>query len=249
MTKIRFVSPLLFLLISIFLRPDFAFTSSGPVSDDFNSCSLNTTLWSFVNPANDASVALNGTQAQITVPAGSAHDPYPYNEAAWLKQAADDTDFELEVKFDSPVSSQYQEQGIIIEGENADHFLRFDFYADGSNTKIFAAVLNNGSGSSKVNSTVAGANVAPLWLRVTRTGDLWTQSYSLDGQTWTTSGSFSHSMSVSAVGVFAGNDGSNPAHTALVDYFFNSATPISPEDADALACGDNFSLTLNTVGS
>jgi len=39
---------------------------------------------------------------------------------------------------------------------------------------------------------------------------------------------------VSQVGVFAGNFGSGgspaPAHTALVDYFFNTASPIIPED-------------------
>jgi len=38
---------------------------------------------------------------------------------------------------------------------------------------------------------------------------------------------------VSQVGVFSGNFGSGgvvPAHTTLVDYFFNTASPIIPED-------------------
>jgi hypothetical protein len=39
-------------------------------------------------------------------------------------------------------------------------------------------------------------------------------------------------LAVSQVGVFAGNAGSNPAHTAVIDYFFNTALPIIPEDAD-----------------
>ena len=47
-------------------------------------------------------------------------------------------------------------------------------------------------------------------------------------------GSFSQALAVSDVGVYAGNhatSGSPPAFQALVDYFFNTASPISPEDA------------------
>jgi uncharacterized repeat protein (TIGR02543 family) len=45
------------------------------------------------------------------------------------------------------------------------------------------------------------------------------------------------------VGAFVGNSGSNPAHTASIDYFFNTASLIIPED------GDQNTLTYNTVGS
>jgi hypothetical protein len=38
-------------------------------------------------------------------------------------------------------------------------------------------------------------------------------------------------MNVTAVGVYAGNSPST-AHTAIVDYFFNTASPIIPEDSD-----------------
>jgi uncharacterized repeat protein (TIGR02543 family) len=40
----------------------------------------------------------------------------------------------------------------------------------------------------------------------------------------------------------AGN-GSPPAHTGYIDYFFNSAAPIVPED------GDRNTLTVNPVGN
>jgi len=66
---------------------------------------------------------------------------------------------------------------------------------------------------------------------VKREGDLWTLSYSLDGSVWTTAVSFAHSMTVTAVGPYAGNSGDTPpAHTGLIDYFFNTASPIVPED-------------------
>ncbi len=46
-------------------------------------------------------------------------------------------------------------------------------------------------------------------------------------------GSFSQSLTAVTAGVYAGDSassGSAPGFTALVDYFFNQASPISPED-------------------
>src|SRR5262245_43041557 len=48
---------------------------SGPVSDDFDSTSLNTGLWTVVNPVGNGTVSLNGTDAVLSLPAGTAHDP------------------------------------------------------------------------------------------------------------------------------------------------------------------------------
>jgi len=64
---------------------------------------------------------------------------------------------------------------------------------------------------------------------VTRTGDLWTQSYSTNGSSWTTAGTFSETLAVAKVGLFAGNFGSGgtaPAFNALFDYVFETSAPI-----------------------
>jgi hypothetical protein len=50
-------------------------------------------------------------------------------------------------------------------------------------------------------------------------------------------------MEVQQVGVYAGNAGAQlPAHTAKVDYFFNTGAPIDPED------GASLGLTVKTEG-
>mgnify|MGYP000591482918 CR=1 FL=1 len=60
---------------------------------------------------------LNGTEAVIAVPGGTSHDVWSAgNFAPRLMQTAADTDFELEVKFESTVSLPYQEQGVSIPG-------------------------------------------------------------------------------------------------------------------------------------
>jgi hypothetical protein len=158
------------------------------------------------------------------------------NRAPRMMQAANDTDFELEVKFESPLDTRYQIQGILVE-QDADNFLRFDFYSDGRRTFIFAGHIVNGSPTQIVKTVVDSAGVIPQYMRVTRVGDQWTQAYSLDGSNWTVAvDGYAHTLGVTGVGVFVSNSGSDPAHTAVVDYFFNTANPISPEDSQALTC-------------
>ncbi len=65
---------------------------------------------------------------------------------------------------------------------------------------------------------------------MTRQGDLWTFAYSQDGQTWTTAGSFTQALNVTAAGVFAGNTGNATGYTAQVDYVEFSSDPILDED-------------------
>jgi hypothetical protein len=247
---------------------------SSIVSDDFNTCDLNTGLWEFIDPVGDATLTMTGTHTEdawvsISVPAGVSHDVWEENLAPRIMQPANDRDFEIEVKFESGLSQMFQMQGVLIEEEEDENFLRFDFYGNGSDTYIFAAGFSNGTPTSMVNDVITGTNAAPLYMRVRREGDLWTQSYSFDGENWTTSVSFTHPLTVTAVGAFVGNAGSQqdaivpsvmhgapmtavkafvgnadsspPAHTGYIDYFFNTASPIVPED------GDRNTLTVNTV--
>ncbi len=150
-------------------------------------------------------------------------------------QAVNDVDFELEAKFESLVSLQYQMQGFIIE-QDAQNFLRFDVYSDGGATpRLFAAKFVNGAPTVLANVAVPVSS--PVWLRVGRVGDVWSFDYSVDGVAWTSGSSFTHALAVSQAGVFAGNTGRNaPAHTAVVDYVFDTVDPILDEDANTLTC-------------
>jgi regulation of enolase protein 1 (concanavalin A-like superfamily) len=230
--------------------------SGGPglssiVSDDFNACTLDEELWEFIDPLeDDATWAMTGTHTQdawisISVPGGASHELWEDGPLSpRIMQSANDTDFEVEVKFESEVTERFQTQGVMVE-EDSNHFLRFEFYSDGTYTRIYAASLTGGSATPHEDSVIPGG--APLYMRVKREGDEWTQSYSYNGTSWTPSAPFTHTLSVTAVGAYAGNAGTTsdnaPAHTGLVDYFFNTAFPIAPEDAD------RNTLTVNTVGN
>src|SRR5207249_4385793 len=114
-------------------------------SDDFHATSLNGALWQFVNPVGDASVQLNGTAARISVPAGSDHDIWTTgNRAARLMQAANNTDFEIEAKFETAPSGTDAMQGLLVQAD-AQNFLRFEFYSSDTSLNIFAASFAAGA--------------------------------------------------------------------------------------------------------
>jgi regulation of enolase protein 1 (concanavalin A-like superfamily) len=203
-------------------------------SDDFNAFALDTKLWTFIDPAGDATLALNGAQLALTVPAGISHDVWTAgNQAPRIMQPANDTDFEIEVKLDSAVNTRHQLQGVLI-AENDKNFLRFNIESDGSQTRIFAASFSNGSPIVKNNRAIPKG--VPLYLRIKREKDQWTQSYSYDGRSWVTSVSFEHILIATSMGVFVGNAG-NPApmHTGVIDYFYNTAAPISDKTAPVIS--------------
>lgn len=211
------------------------FTEAPPggllVSDDFNSCALNSSLWAFVNPSADGTMALNGEEVVLSVPAGTTHDTWSTNPSNFsstvprIRQNIDDTDFETVVKFDGTLSARYQMEGILVEQDEND-MLRLEFLHDGANLRAYAVSFVEGVPDNKYNNPIT--NSTPLYMKVARVGDTWTQSYSSDGVAWTDMSSFTHAMTVNSISLYAGNI--DAANDVIIDYIFNSASPIVPED-------------------
>ncbi len=222
------------------------------LSEDFQTCELEPGLWTFIDPLGDSTLSLVGggtldAQLVIDIPKNVAHDAWEMSDAPRVLQAAQDNDFQVEIKIETAMQLGNQMQGIWIE-ESPTHWLRFDFVSTASTIRVFAAQHIDGAPSQTIDiSTPQLRDVVPLWMRVTRAGHVWTQEYSTDGTNWTTSGSFVHVMSVSYVGVFAGNAVKTPPHRAVFDYFFNTEAPVIPEDAGEP--GPARTLDLSDVGN
>lgn len=205
----------------------------NPRSDDFNRCVLDNGRWTAFDPLGDSSFTMTDTQLLISIPEGVSHDLWQdansnENNAPRLLTPADNLDFEVEVRFESRVQEKFQMQGILVQ-QDSNNLLRFDFHHDGANVRLFAARFVNGIATPIYNEIVPDGPTPHL--RVRRQGDQWTQFYSYDGMTWTRGAQFNHALVVSAAGLFAGNSGDNPpAFDAVIDYFFNTAQPIVPED-------------------
>jgi regulation of enolase protein 1 (concanavalin A-like superfamily) len=225
----------------------------GPaiVSDDFSTGVLNTSLWTFVDPRGDSTLELNGTQAIVSVPAGVSHDLWTNAlYAPRLLQDVPDEDFEIEVKYESAVTSKFQIQGIVVQ-QDLENLIRFDLYNAGAGPRLFAAKFTNGSASAVKNQAVSVPG--PIYLRLTRAGDGWTFRYSLNGESWTQIATTNHVLAVSQVGAFVGNHGapesSSPAFSGALDYFFNTASPIEPEDASVVLSINDVSIAEGNAGT
>ena len=224
------------------------------LSDDFNSCVLDESIWTVVNPNNDATWFMDGQKFRLSVPAGVSHDfPGTGATAARLMQAGGSGDFGLEVKFDSVIGTVGQMQGILIE-EDAGTYIRISYEMSPTKGPImFAAFVVDGvmvkGVTREFNLLVPPQTVPPAYMRVTRTGDEWAWYWSQNGTNWQRANlPYSLSLSVLNAGVFSGNTGAagtQPAQNTLVDYFFNSAAPIVPEDATPM----NINLTQVGTGT
>jgi len=227
-------------------------TAQRMVSDDFNSCIVDPSHWTWVDPRGDsqATIADAGTAnaaLEIAVPAGADHNLWVANDAPQLLQPLDDIDFRLEARFESPVVERFQMQGLVVE-QSPEHFVRLDTHYDGTQQRVFAATVQNGSTQIHLDEPIP--QTAPLHLQLERQGDLWISRYSVDGgEEWVELEAFAHELVVDAAGVFAGNFGSGgdaPAHTARIDYVIaDGRDPVHPDGAPVP--GD-VSLTLDVLG-
>jgi uncharacterized repeat protein (TIGR02543 family) len=200
--------------------------SAGVNSNDFNVCSLDSNTWTFIDPVGDASHGLTGTFTNdawltISVPGGTDHDNWidKYN-APRLMQPAGNADLEVELKFESGLNARDQNQGLLVEeSQGGKDYLRFEFVNAGSGTDLTATIFTDGFPSVKYDQTIAAENVSPLFLRLSRSGDDWSLSYSLDGSSWISALTFTYPLNVTAVGAYAGNSvraSSPPVQTSTV---------------------------------
>ncbi len=207
---------------------------ASPVSDDFSYCGdLDSDLWTFVNPG-DGSKQLTGSTLELSVPEGTANNMWTGNKKApRILQDTLDQDFEIEVKFETIPDERYQLEGLLVETDD-NNWLRFDFFHDGSTLFWHAGVMEDGAASTFDVNPINAGNNDDIYMRVQRNGNIWTQSYSYDGTSWTQASQFFWMMEVNQTGVFVGNEINNqdiaPAFTGVVDYFFNTGAPIDPED-------------------
>ena len=222
-------------------------------NDEFNAATLDTDLWSFINPLNDATLSMTGSQVSIAIPAGSSHFTWSgINTIPRIMQDAEDGNFELEAEFDSSVTVGYQMQGLRIE-QDLNNSLSVQFNHNGATSVLVYGNVFNGVAERPTEVAVPGG--APTFLRVLREGDDWTVSYSTNGTVWTVAHQFQRSMTVNSVGLLAGNYavvGLAPAHTMLVDRFTRRDLPgivtqpadVTVEAPDAAA----FSVVAGGVG-
>ncbi|MEA2543418.1 MAG: hypothetical protein QOH35_4784 [Acidobacteriaceae bacterium] len=213
---------------------DTAGSTGGIVSDNFDESILNASLWTTENPLGDGIVTMVGTAATLNVPQRTIHDLSTSGDNTLrVMQPVGNTDFSVDVRFQSAPEIGNQDEGILVEQDSGD-FLRFDVFFNGNiGPELFAAGIRGGNATTFVSTQIALPK-APLVLRLARKGNVWTGSWSTDGVTFTVAPSFTFDLNPASVGPYAGTFATtafnSPSFTAIVDYFFATSNPIANQD-------------------
>lgn len=214
-------------------------TSGAPyadiVADDFNDCTLDSSVWALTTPVNvsQTTAATSGAYTgnallNISIPGGLADDHNPYenhNNAARVRQEiAADGDFAVEAKFTSVLGSDIQMQGIMLEEADSANFMRLEFYSYDGGIYFYArSFFGDDSYTYADYKATDTSTTGPLYMQVYRTGDEWHIWYKIGTGSWVSAARFPLLFQTKYIGLYAGNATSPtaPNTTVSVDYFWD----------------------------
>ncbi|MER7458084.1 ThuA domain-containing protein [Micromonospora sp. NPDC126480] len=199
----------------------------GPVdpSDEFTGDALDKCRWNAILREDPSGYRVTGGALRIDVPNGDIYGSGNSGPANFILQTAPAGDWILETKVDgSLLDEQYQQAGLLVHADD-DNYLKFDYIVDNQPGQ---PVTRRIEFRSEIGGTVqdpqpqAADLTGSVWhLRLARSGDTFTASYSADGTSWTALPELT-SAAVGAtpnVGVFTLGGNQTASKTASFDYF------------------------------
>lgn len=193
-------------------------------SDTFAGTSLNA-KWTEYDPVGDVTVSVGSGVLTASIPAGTDHDLYTATDhAVRIRQTyTGSTNFTLEAKFTTDLTTNYQFHGINVGTDNS-NCARFDLvYMDGA-IYCIGATFSSMTYSEIINDE-RGEIFQPYYIRVVKSGTSYTFYLSSDGSSWTSIASGTYSGTVNQIGIHFGTatGATSPAFSGTCDYFTYTA--------------------------
>ena len=244
-----------------------AVAASGPQSSSLTSGTLNTKIWTVLNP--DGKLSMQGPPGWLTLPTETAptasFQGKVHNIVVQPVSASANWTVSVQVTFygqnlgtaTSPVLPHFQ-GGSIIAWQNYSNWMRV--LDQPSTCQIALQWLTNGqqgqgAGTATVNSTSLAAVACnsqgyPLWLRLSKNGTTYNGYYSLNGSTWTVVGTETDTLQVADVGLYAGQGGgtSPPTDMGFRDFTVGSG-PVPGAGTAAASSSTTTSSTSSSASS
>src|ERR1700761_3639862 len=120
-------------------------------------------LWDVVAPVGGTASVANA-HLTLTVPGGSNHDSLrPSNQAVRVVQPISDSNFDVSIKIDSPISAKDADtsQGLMVLADNQ-NFLTFDVATNGTNISLEVHKISAGVATTVYNQPVFSEYHNPL---------------------------------------------------------------------------------------
>ncbi|TYC03947.1 DUF1349 domain-containing protein [Micromonospora sp. WP24] len=215
---------------------------AGPVdpSDEFTGDTLDKCRWDAILREDATGYRVSGGALRVDVPNGDIYGTGNTGPANFILQTAPAGDWTLETKVDgSQLNEQYQQAGLMVHVDD-DNYLKFDYIADNQPGQPVTRRIEFRSeiGGTVQNPQPEAANLTgSVWhLRLARSGDTFTASYSADGATWTALTALTNSAvgATPKVGLFTLGANQTASKTAVFDYF-RLTTEVADETAPVTA--------------
>ena len=121
-----------------------------------------------------------------------------------------------------------------------------------SGLSTYSALLQGTAVSHAVSASLTSSS--SYWLRLARQGSQWTCSVSTNGTTYTQVNQFTQTLTITKVGVWAGNAAPSgqtpPAYTALIDYFtpVTTTTIYQPDEFNGSSVNTSLWTKQDSIG-
>ena len=221
------------------------FSNRANGNDEFNSTTLDTTLWHWVNEDPGTwSLSSNPGYMTISPRVGDIYGGSTDGKNILLQDAQGD--WTIETRFECSIRpySAYQ-QGGIIAYQDMDNYIKLDWEATSSSNTIIQACweVDGTATASSVNGSVVGDNNT-LWLRMVKSGNNYSAYYSTNGTDYSQVGSaITLNLKNAQAGLISINgSGTNTDLDVKFDYFHSSAGIFTP-------LPDETSVTITGSGS
>ncbi|WP_447007282.1 ThuA domain-containing protein [Saccharothrix isguenensis] len=164
-------------------------TAAVDPSDDFTGSSLDACRWNAVVRHDPSGVGLADGSLRIDTSAGDIYGTPNGTPANFILQNAPEGDWTIETKVDgSALNEQFQQAGLIAYVDDA-NYVKLDYLTTNAPGSAVERGIELRSESGDVVGQPqrgAGGLTQGVWhLRLTKSGDTYTGSYSADGQSWT----------------------------------------------------------------
>ena len=219
-------------------------------NDDFDSPTLNTSLWHWVNEDPSTwSLTSNPGYMTISPRTGDIYGTSTDAKNILLQNAPGNWTIETKLVCSIRPHAAYQ-QGGLIAYQDMDNYIKLEWEATGSSSSIIQVCreVNGADTATSINGNVVGSNNT-LWLRMVKSGNSYTSYYSTDGTNFTAVGtSYTLAFKNVQAGLIAINgSGTSTDLDVKFDYFRNNAPiyVLIGYDKTALNASINTAQALN----
>ncbi|WP_434741725.1 ThuA domain-containing protein [Micromonospora sp. SH-82] len=201
-------------------------------SDEFTGDALDVCRWNAVVREDPDGYRVTDGALHVDVPNGDIYGGGNSGPTNFILQTAPQGDWTIQTKVDgSLLDEQYQQAGLLVYADD-DNYLKLDYLVDNSpgqpvNRRI--EFRNEIGGAVQNPQPDAGSLTQGVWhLRVARSGDTYTASYSADGSEWTVLGELTNAAvgATPRVGLFTLGAAQTASKTVSFDYFRLTASTV-----------------------